>query len=256
MRRPLSLVYALDESPPPHITLFSGIQFAGLIAINLVYALLVFRTADASMSLLGGLLAVGMLVLGTGTFLQALRLGPVGSGYMCPATFTATYFGPSLLAVQAGGLPLLFGMTIFAGVLEMALAPLFSRLRPMFPPEISGLVIFMIGLSGGIAGLRAMLGETGRAAERGRVVGRGADARDHDRPQRVGEGSGPHAVRADRPAWSATRQRRSPGCSPADRRPHRRRGVLGRPAGVRSPVMVVRHRAWRRRLPLQPWRPP
>ncbi len=163
MRRPLSLVYALEESPPPHITLFSGIQFAGLIAINLVYALLVFRTAGASMSLLGGLLAVGMLVLGTGTFLQARRLGPVGSGYMCPATLTATYLGPSLLAVQAGGLPLLFGMTIFAGALEMALAPLLSRLRPLFPPEISGLVIFIIGLSGGIVGLRAMLGETAAA---------------------------------------------------------------------------------------------
>ena len=163
MRRPLSLVYALEESPPPHITLFSGVQFAGLIAINLVYALLVFRVAGASMSLLGGLLAVGMLVLGTGTFLQARRLGPVGSGYMCPATLTATYLGPSLLAVQAGGLPLLFGMTIFAGALEMALAPLLSRLRPLFPPEISGLVIFIIGLSGGIVGLRAMLGETAAA---------------------------------------------------------------------------------------------
>src|SRR5438270_599009 len=35
--------------------------------------------------------------------------------------------------------------------------PLVNRLRPIFPPEISGLVIFMIGLSGGIAGLRSLL---------------------------------------------------------------------------------------------------
>ncbi|MBI4206302.1 MAG: purine/pyrimidine permease [Betaproteobacteria bacterium] len=50
-------------------------------------------------------------------------------------------------------------MTLFAGLLEMGLAPLLNRLRPIFPPEVSGLVIFVIGLSGGIAGLRAMLGE-------------------------------------------------------------------------------------------------
>ena len=159
MRRPTNIVYGLEDTPPPHVTVLNGAQYVGLIAINLVYPLLVFRVAGIPAPDVGGLLAVGMLVLGVATFLQALRLGPVGSGYMCPATFTATYLGPSLLAVQMGGLPLLFGMTLFAGLLEVALAPLLNRLRPVFPPEVSGLVIFVIGLSGGIAGLRAMLGE-------------------------------------------------------------------------------------------------
>jgi NCS2 family nucleobase:cation symporter-2 len=159
MRRPANIVYGLDDSPPLHVSALNGVQYVGLIAINLVYALLVFRLAGTPVQLVGSLLAIGMLVLGVGTFLQALRLGPVGSGYMCPATFTATYLGPSLLAVQVGGLPLLFGMTVFAGLLEVVLAPLLNRLRPIFPPEVSGLVIFVIGLSGGIAGLRAMLGE-------------------------------------------------------------------------------------------------
>src|SRR5436190_833017 len=36
--------------------------------------------------------------------------------------------------------------------------PPLNRLRAIFPPEISGLVILMIGLSGGIAGLRSILG--------------------------------------------------------------------------------------------------
>ena len=100
-----------------------------------------------------------MLVLGVGTFLQAMTRGPVGSGHMCPTTFTATYLAPSLLAAKFGGLPLVFGMTIFAGALEIAIAPALNRLRAVFPPEISGLVILMIGLSGGIAGLRFILGQ-------------------------------------------------------------------------------------------------
>jgi xanthine permease XanP len=159
LRKPANIVYGLDDSPPAHVTAFNGIQYVGLIAINLVYPLLVFRVAQTPVELVGSLLAIGMLVLGLATFLQARRIGPVGSGYMCPATFTATYLGPSLLAVQVGGLPLLFGMTLFAGLLEAGLAPLLNRLRPIFPPEVSGLVIFVIGLSGGMAGLRAMLGE-------------------------------------------------------------------------------------------------
>ena len=159
VRRPANVVYGLEDTPPLHVTALNGVQYVGLIAINLVYPLLVFHVAGVPAPLVGGLLGAGMLVLGVATFLQVLRIGPVGSGYMCPATFTATYLGPSLLAVQVGGLPLLFGMTLFAGLLEVALAPLLNRLRPIFPPEVSGLVIFVIGLSGGIAGLRAMLGD-------------------------------------------------------------------------------------------------
>jgi xanthine permease XanP len=156
-KKPSNLIYGLDDVPPLPITLFNGVQHVGLIAINLVYPLLIFRVMDAPVHLVTNLLAIGMLVLGIATFLQVMRLGPVGSGYMCPATFTATYLGPSLLAAQIGGLPMVFGMTAFAGLLEIGIAPLLNRLRPIFPPEISGLVIFMIGLSGGIAGLRSLL---------------------------------------------------------------------------------------------------
>jgi xanthine permease XanP len=158
MKKPASLVYGVEESPPPLVTVLNGIQHVGLIAINLVYPLLVFRAVDAPTPLVTNLLAIAMVVLGIATFLQALRLGPVGSGYMCPATFTAAYLGPSLLAVKTGGLSLLFGMTLFAGALETGLAKLLQRMRSIFPPELSGLVIFMIGWSAGMAGLRLLLG--------------------------------------------------------------------------------------------------
>jgi NCS2 family nucleobase:cation symporter-2 len=158
LKKPANLVYAVEESPPPLVTILNGAQHVGLIAINLIYPLLVFRALDAPVALVTNLLAVGMVVLGAGTFLQARRFGPLGSGYMCPATFTAAYLGPSLLAVKTGGLALLFGMTLFAGALEAALAKLLQRMRAIFPPEISGLVIFMIGWGAGIAGLRLLLG--------------------------------------------------------------------------------------------------
>jgi NCS2 family nucleobase:cation symporter-2 len=158
VKKPANIIYAVDESPPPLVTILNGCQHVGVIAINLVYPLLVFRAVDAPIELVTSLVSAGMVVLAIATVLQARRLGPVGSGFMCPATFTATYFGPSLLAAKIGGLPLVFGMTLFAGVLEAALAPSLNRLRAVFPPEVSGLVIFIIGLSGGIAGLRALFG--------------------------------------------------------------------------------------------------
>ena len=157
-KKPPSLVYGVDDYPPASITISNAIQQVCVIAINLVYPLIVFRAAGASTSVASDLLAVGMMVLAFGTFIQVFRLGPVGSGFMCPSTFTATYFAPSLLAAKIGGLPLVFGMTLFAGLFETAIAPALNRLRGIFPPEISGLVIFMIGWSAGIAGLRMLLG--------------------------------------------------------------------------------------------------
>jgi NCS2 family nucleobase:cation symporter-2 len=161
MKKPPDIVHGLEDTPPAVVTILCGVQHVGLIAINLVYPLLVFRIAETPAKAVVDLVGAGMLVMAAATLLQALRVGPLGSGFMCPATFTATYLGPSLIAAKLGGLPLVFGMTIFAGCLEAALAPLLNRLRPIFPPEISGVVIFMIGISASIAGLRLMLGDTG-----------------------------------------------------------------------------------------------
>jgi xanthine permease XanP len=157
MKKPPNIIYGVEESPPLFLTVLNGTQHVALIAINLVYPLLVFRAAGTSVDAIANLLAIGMLVLGAATLLQAQRRGPFGSGYLCPSTFTATYLPSSLLAARLGGLPLVFGMTIFAGLLETAVAPLLNRLRAIFPIEISGLVIFMIGWSAGIAGLRLLL---------------------------------------------------------------------------------------------------
>jgi xanthine permease XanP len=118
VKRPPDLVYAVDERPRFAITLFNGIQHAGVIAINLIYPLVIFNLAGVPAATVTELLSIGLVVLGIGTLMQSWRGSPAGSGYMCPSTFTATYFGASALAVKAGGLPLLFGMTLFAGLLE------------------------------------------------------------------------------------------------------------------------------------------
>ena len=157
-KKPSGLVYAVDDVPPPLVTWLNAVQHVGVIAINLVYPVLIFRVVDTPVGVVSSLLTLVIWSLAIGTFLQVYRFGPIGTGFMCPATPTATYFGPSLLAVRLGGLPMVFGMTIFAGLLEAAIAPLLNRLRSIFPPEISGLVILMIGISAGVAGLRSMLG--------------------------------------------------------------------------------------------------
>src|SRR5262249_30796977 len=76
-------------------------------------------------------------------------------------TPSVIYLVPSLLAARTGGLPLVFGMTIVAGLFEMALSRGLRRLRPIFPPEIIGLVILLVGIATGLVALKVAFGDRG-----------------------------------------------------------------------------------------------
>lgn len=162
MRKPAGLIYGVGEIPPWPVVLLNGVQHVGVITINLVYPVLVFRLAGASTETITALVAVGLAILGVTTMMQAAARSPIGTGYMCPTTFTATYLAPSLLAAKIGGLPLVFGMTIFAGVVETVLARALHRLRSVVPAELSGLVIVLIGMTAGLVGIRTMAGAGGQ----------------------------------------------------------------------------------------------
>ena len=122
MKRPKNYAYWLDEAPPLGITLLSGLQHIGLVCSFLPIPLAVAREAGLADARVVYVISVSMLVLGVTTILQVLRRGPVGSGLLAPSCFSGAYLGPSLLAVKAGGLPLVLGMTMFGGIVEIGLS--------------------------------------------------------------------------------------------------------------------------------------
>ena len=159
MRKPANLVYGVEEAPPHLVTLVSAIQHVGVIAIFMIYPLIIGREAGVSADVLSAMLRMGMLALAVAVLLQALPRGPVGSRFLAPSIFTGVYLAPSLLAVKIGGLPLVWGMTIFAGLVEIALSRVWTRLRTFIPSETAGLVVFLIGVIIGLAALRVLVGE-------------------------------------------------------------------------------------------------
>ena len=140
------------------MTVLSGLQHVGIIAIALVYPLLLSREAGLSLDQTSDVLAATMLILGLGAVLQSLPRGALGAGYLCPPVCTAAYLAPSLLAVKTGGISLAFGMLVFAGLIEAALSRLLRPLRPYLPPEISGLVVVLIAVTLGSLAFRSLLG--------------------------------------------------------------------------------------------------
>ena len=153
MTRPEDLIYTVDELPPVPRLIFLGTQHAVLMSVYLVLIVIVFRRADASHAATLNALSLGMIALAISTVLQTVWRGPVGSGYLAPPVFSAIYIGPAVLAADTGGLPAVFAMTIFAGLVEISLAPLLHRLRGLFPPAISGFIVAIVGLQLGVIGI-------------------------------------------------------------------------------------------------------
>src|SRR5262245_40219468 len=145
MRKPANLVYGVEEAPPHLVTLISAIQHVGVVAIFMVYPLIITRAAGASAELISAILRVGMLALAVAVLLQALPRGPVGSRFLAPSIFTGVYLAPSLMAAKTGGMPLVWGMTIFAGLVEAALSRGGARLRTGIPWETAGWVVCVFG---------------------------------------------------------------------------------------------------------------
>ena len=160
MRKPANLVYGVEEAPPHLVTLISAVQHVGVIAIFMIYPLIIGREAGV-VGRCARRTCCGWACSRSPSRCCCRRLprGPVGSRFLAPSIFTGVYLAPSLLAVKIGGLPLVWGMTIFAGLVEVALSRVWTRLRTFIPSETAGLVVFLIGVIIGLAALRVLVGE-------------------------------------------------------------------------------------------------
>jgi len=158
-KKPSSIVYGVDDRPPLILLLLNAIQLSTLISVTLLFPLVVGAQAGLDPEQLGTLISLSFIALGIGSMLQALRRGPLGSGFLLPSNFTSAYVPASLLALKQGGLPLVFGMTCIAGFGEAIFSRLLPRLRAAFPPEVAGLVVLLIGLSIGALGTQYALSD-------------------------------------------------------------------------------------------------
>jgi len=144
--KPANLEYGLEDRPALHITVLQGLQHICMIFVAFIFPVLIIRevggTADEGMAFVSLSLVAGAAAV----VIQSLRRGPAGSGYLCPSVCGPAYFDASKSAALAGGLPLLFGMTVMAGVMEIAFSQVMHRLRKLFPAEVTGLAVMMVGV--------------------------------------------------------------------------------------------------------------
>jgi xanthine permease XanP len=146
-KRPPELIYAVDDVPPLSASLLLGVQHICITAISLIFPVIIVRAISGSAVQAEFMVSMALFAAGVGTILQALNRKGIGSGYLCPSVCGPSYLSASLLAVKTGGLSLLFGMTTIAGTFEVFLSRAMHRLRVLFPPEVTGTVVAMVGIT-------------------------------------------------------------------------------------------------------------
>jgi len=145
--KPANLIYGVDEKPPTWISTLLGFQHLCIVAIAFIFPVIIVHQAGGTHEQASNLVSMSMFAGGIGVILQALKRGPVGSGYLCPQVCGPSFLTASILAVKTGGLSLLLGMTVIAGLTESFFSRFMRKLRFLFPAEVTGLIVAMVGLT-------------------------------------------------------------------------------------------------------------
>jgi NCS2 family nucleobase:cation symporter-2/xanthine permease XanP len=142
----------LIYGPEDHLPLGSAIlvslqQVAAMVVGVVTPALILSHALNIPAADTSYLVSMALMAAGLGTFLQTSKFGFVGSGLLSVAGTSFAFLQPLIDAGKAGGLPLMFGMSLACAPTLFVFVPFLSMLRGIFTPLVSGTVVLLIGLS-------------------------------------------------------------------------------------------------------------
>ncbi|NCC50834.1 MAG: xanthine permease [Spartobacteria bacterium] len=141
------LLYKLDDRPPFGTLLLLSIQQMMIMFTAATFPAILVREVGGDIQVASAMVSLTMVAAGIGSVIQAYRGRWMGSGYLCPNICGPSYLSVSMQAAWMGGFPLMRGMIIFAGIIEILLANVVSKLKFLFPPLIVGLVVTFVGIN-------------------------------------------------------------------------------------------------------------
>ena len=150
------LLYGLHDRPEPLKALFAAFQHILASFVGITTPALIIGGVLGLGSELPYLISMALFVSGVGTFLQARRVGPVGSGLLCVQgtsfAFLSAVLAAGFIVKNRGGSPedilaMIFGVCFVASFVEIVLSRFIHKLQHIITPVVTGIVITTIGLS-------------------------------------------------------------------------------------------------------------
>ena len=152
--RSTKLIYGQDDRPAFSKMVMLALQYFATAATFLLLSSLVIGQAHVTPEMAADLISLAMIVCATSALFQAVKWRYFGAGAFAAATPNPVFLSAALMAVKVGGIGLMAGMTLFAAVIQGVFTYGLRYLQKIFPPELSALLVCMIGLELGAMGIR------------------------------------------------------------------------------------------------------
>ena len=139
-----SIRYQPDEKLPAVLALGLALQLAALLLPGIVLIpTTMFQAVGATDVFLLWAVSASVIACGVTTLLQAVRVGPVGAGYILTTGPPGIAIAVSAMAVAAGGPALLATMVFIMALFQFVFSARLSLFRRLLTPTITG-TVFML----------------------------------------------------------------------------------------------------------------
>jgi NCS2 family nucleobase:cation symporter-2 len=142
------LLYSAEQTPPPAPLFFSSLQHMLLaLSLGMAVPVSVARVAGLDLAHSASLLAAAFFTMGVATLFQTYPGKFLGCGYQSMSVSDSAALAACLLAAEIGGVSLVLGMIVFSGGLKLLMSGFTFRMRKFFPAEVTGTMIFILGIN-------------------------------------------------------------------------------------------------------------
>ena len=147
-RRSKALRFAANEDPPHPFSFVVGLYMALITCVAVVMVVtIVTRAANQSDAYLSWTIFASLVIAGLLTIVQAKRIGPIGAGAVIVMGPAGASIGIAVLALLAGGPPLLGVVVVASAPFQFLIAARLALLTRIVTPAVSGALVVLVALS-------------------------------------------------------------------------------------------------------------
>ncbi len=140
------MLYVAHETPPWPTVITGGIQHTLIAMMLVVYMVIAGTDVGLSGAPFRGFVTMGIVIMGIGTLLNGLATRISGGHLLVhiPSPITMIVF---VAVVNTFGLGAAAGATLIAGIVVFFMGRFLPGLRVLFPPEVTGVLLLLLGMS-------------------------------------------------------------------------------------------------------------
>ncbi|WP_305857547.1 nucleobase:cation symporter-2 family protein [Balneatrix alpica] len=157
MTKPHStLIFGVEDRPNVPTSIFTAFQHILASFIGVITPTLIVGGVLGLGDYVPYLVSMALIVSGIGTFIQARKFGPVGSGLLClqgtSFGFLSVILSGGMIVKARGGSPeeilaTLYGCCFLGAFIEIAVSRFIHKLKRIVTPVVTGTIITLMGLS-------------------------------------------------------------------------------------------------------------